>query len=1015
MIADRRRPATEASEHGLDAQLARALREEARIGVVRALAGAAGGLPLTALAGQLGIEVALARRQVRALARLGAVDVSGADGEERAILADTPLGSVLREMFSRASRVAEPQVSLGEAEQSGSQMTLDAVLQQLATGVAIYDEHGELMRMNEAAERLTRRRVEPGESAEDRQRRYAMRQADGSPMTEVESPSGRARRGETFLNLECIVDGMHGQNTHLLTSGVPLLDEHGRRRGAIVVFQDVTEQRRLVQETERQRSLAEAIIDHAPEAIGLWDATDDFRCLRTNAAYLKLLRPEDRERGSIAGIKLGDFFEGETRRRVLDTFERARATGQPVTLDEFPLTFPPNTEIRWYRWSLTPLSGADGKVETLLVSAVEITELVRARESLRYEAARLHAVIAAMPEAVALADERGRFQLTNAAAEELWGRSTPAEIETTEYADVFECVTPEGQPLQSEELPLPRALAGETVIGQELIYLQPNGRRISLLCNAAPVYEPETQAFLGGVVVFQDVTEQRRLERDEARQRALAEGIVAGAPVGIALYDATDEFRCVRHNAEFLALTGPEFRQRGTIVGIPLNDLFGEDSRARVREIYERVRETGAPLTIDEFPAMLQPESEPRWYRWSLTPLRDEHGTIAALLNSAIEITELVRSREQSRRHAATLQAVIKAMPEAVAVTDPLGRLLLNNAAAEALWGPVSSDRTGPRGPVFVGEAHTPEGAPLRESDLPLERAQAGETLIGLEIVLGEYSAEQRSLLCSAAPVFMEETGQRLGSVLICQDITQMKALERQRDDFLSIAAHELRTPLTSILGTLHVMHKQLERAIEGAAIDTPTLLRAVTRISGQAQRINKLVGDLLDTTRIYGGQLPLTLEPTNFGALVHGAVADKLVAYPRRAIPVTLPEGELVVQGDATRLMQVLDNLLTNALKYSTEDQPVEALVVVEGSSLHLAITDHGPGIAPEYQGELFQRFYRVPGVQVRTGSGVGLGLGLYITRTIVERHGGQVWVESAPGLGSTFHVRLPLAVASS
>jgi signal transduction histidine kinase len=245
-----------------------------------------------------------------------------------------------------------------------------------------------------------------------------------------------------------------------------------------------------------------------------------------------------------------------------------------------------------------------------------------------------------------------------------------------------------------------------------------------------------------------------------------------------------------------------------------------------------------------------------------------------------------------------------------------------------------------------------------------------------------------------------------------------LREANRRMEEFLGLASHELRTPLTSIRGSLQIMQRRLDRALEAedrrdaadAALGrlSPLLDRAIA----QTGVLNSLVGDLLDVSLIQAGQLRLHLAPLDLLGLVRQVVEDQRELALGRAITLELPPlAGLTVRADAERLAQVLTNYLDNALKYSTEDQPVSVGVEVEASTARVWVRDGGPGVKAADQRRIWERFHRVEGVGHRFGSSVGLGLGLYISRTIVERHQGQVGVESAPGAGATFWFTLPLS----
>jgi signal transduction histidine kinase len=175
---------------------------------------------------------------------------------------------------------------------------------------------------------------------------------------------------------------------------------------------------------------------------------------------------------------------------------------------------------------------------------------------------------------------------------------------------------------------------------------------------------------------------------------------------------------------------------------------------------------------------------------------------------------------------------------------------------------------------------------------------------------------------------------------------------------------------------------------------------------------LTRLVNDLLDDSRIQGHRLELRLEPCDLAAIVHEAVEEHRQAAPTRTIRLDVSQGEAVpVIADADRIRQVIINYLTNALTYSRPDQPIDVGLRADGGMARVWVHDEGPGVPAADQDRIWERAYQVTGLKPQSGSHVGLGLGLYISRSIVEHHQGQVGVESTPGHGATFWFTLPLA----
>jgi signal transduction histidine kinase len=185
----------------------------------------------------------------------------------------------------------------------------------------------------------------------------------------------------------------------------------------------------------------------------------------------------------------------------------------------------------------------------------------------------------------------------------------------------------------------------------------------------------------------------------------------------------------------------------------------------------------------------------------------------------------------------------------------------------------------------------------------------------------------------------------------------------------------------------------------------------AIADSEASVHRLTRLVDDLLDDSRIRDGCLALQLGPAELGAIVRDAVEEQRALAPQRTIQLDLPAAPVPILADALRIRQVVTNYLTNALKYSREDQPIAVGLEVEGAVARVWVRDEGIGVPASEQAHVWERFYRIEGASVQSGSGVGLGIGLHISQSIVEGHHGQVGVVSALGQGSTFWFTLPMS----
>jgi signal transduction histidine kinase len=246
-----------------------------------------------------------------------------------------------------------------------------------------------------------------------------------------------------------------------------------------------------------------------------------------------------------------------------------------------------------------------------------------------------------------------------------------------------------------------------------------------------------------------------------------------------------------------------------------------------------------------------------------------------------------------------------------------------------------------------------------------------------------------------------------------------LREANRRMEEFLGIASHELRTPLTTIKANVQLAKRRLKALMPPGQTDSSTekaglAAEMLVRAERQINVLNRLVGDMIDISRIKTGKLQVHLrqEPYNLCSIVQEVTQEQRKANAARIIHMTLPASEKVaVVADPDRIGQVLTNYLTNALKYSPADKPVGVDLLVEDHNARVVVRDEGQGLSLQEQQQVWQCFYQARDVTVLSGSGVGLGLGLHISQTIVELHQGQVGVESVVGQGSTFWFTLPLA----
>jgi signal transduction histidine kinase len=369
--------------------------------------------------------------------------------------------------------------------------------------------------------------------------------------------------------------------------------------------------------------------------------------------------------------------------------------------------------------------------------------------------------------------------------------------------------------------------------------------------------------------------------------------------------------------------------------------------------------------------------------------------------SAAIALQRVTLESERGRRF---LEQLIETAPIAIAILKgPTHEYVARNARYQNLF-PVAVDQEGtlaavdglvnPDTVLRAADEVYATGAPAMLTDCELRPSS-------------EATIQEPRYITIALARYGDAEGVLLVAVETTDEVLLRHRSEREKDEFLSTAAHELKTPLAALL----LATQMVERMLARGPIDPARLERTVANISTQVGRASRLIADLLDVSRIRAGSLQLRIDVVDLLDLVNAAVEQQRDALPEGSghqITFVRPEdgAPIVVPGDESRLDQVFTNLLSNAVKYSPRGGLIEVRVTRRGSDVVVAVADHGMGIPESDRESVFAPFGRTAEAQQ---SGVeGTGLGLYITRRIVEAHGGTIAVTDTPGGGATFVVSL-------
>lgn len=378
-----------------------------------------------------------------------------------------------------------------------------------------------------------------------------------------------------------------------------------------------------------------------------------------------------------------------------------------------------------------------------------------------------------------------------------------------------------------------------------------------------------------------------------------------------------------------------------------------------------------------------------------------ERQLLAAFADQAAIAVSNARIYQSAVRERQQFEAIIEQSADGVMIVDGRWRITTFNRAMEQLSGWSREEAIG-RPCAEVLAIKNAQGVNICLVDCPLQRRPIDQNPI-IEGWVEGRDGRRRYVQSRYAPQ-RGPLGELVGAIANVRDVTERKIEEEMQSTFFSVISHELKTPVSIIKGYAETL------ARTDATWDAATIADALQIIIEESDRLASQIQDLLDASRLQAGGLRLEMSDWGIQQLA-AQVAERFApqAGERFTFELRIPADLPAVHADHERVREVLENLVSNAVKYSPEGGTIRISARIDGDRAVVSVADQGIGIAPDEQRKLFRRFYRVDNRLKRTTQGAGLGL--FLARAIVEAHGGRIWVESQPGRGSRFSFTLPLA----
>ena len=656
------------------------------------------------------------------------------------------------------------------------------------------------------------------------------------------------------------------------------------------------------------------------------------------------------------------------------------------------------------------------------------------------------------PIGLAFVDREFRYQQVNEALAKLNGRSIEAHLGRS-VRELFPHVAAQWIECWQQIL-----ATGEPVIDLELSYTPPDGAPLYALVSYYPV-RANDESILGIGIVVLDITERRRAEQErqellererEARARAeqsqaLLDGLLANAPVGISFFDTDLRYLMISESLAALNLYPPAAH-----LGHTVEEMAGY-AAPMVIPVMQSVLERGIAQVIEvSHTTPAQPNQIGHWLL-TLYPLRRADGSAIGVGGVRVSITDRKRVEERQRYlvevsrlladsfdYHTTLNQVAQFMVphfadwfviellneqqtlDIITIAHTSPDLVAQAREARTRWPIDMASNQSVVRVLRTGTAvHWPEvsdallaEAARDDEELALMRGMAMQSTMLVPLVtrgqivgvMSFVSTNPTRRYIHADLVLAEEIARRCAQAIDNARLFQAaRDAVAVRDAFLSTAAHELRTPLTTLLGQAQLAQRRLEQHPAVSERER----RPVQIVVDQASRLRRMIGEMLDLSRLESGQFSLSNDLVDLADLVMRVVESVQPVFASHQLRTNIIARSQII-GDAMRLEQVLQNLLSNAVKYSPNASVIDIRLDRHGEMARIAIRDYGIGIAADAIPQLFQRFYRAPNTEQQGISGIGVGL--YVVQEIIALHHGTVSVESVEGQGSTFTLMLPV-----
>jgi PAS domain S-box-containing protein len=747
-----------------------------------------------------------------------------------------------------------------------------------------------------------------------------------------------------------------------------------------------------LQQTE---DLYRTLIEESPVAIGLFAGTDLVITVANKALVALFGKPTD-----IQKKPLLEALPELKKQPVFKTINNVYNTGVAYEgdMDKLNLTRGDKQQTFYFKLSIQPLTGADGKTWGITITFIDVTELALSRKHLadsadaRNEQTKLLSLIEHSADCIMLADTDSNITYVNTAGRVMVG------LKNDEYLNKknIEFLMPDDIHKVQDTIYKTIEKTGRWSGNINYRHFK-TGEAIPVHATSILVNDPVTGKSLGRVGIARDLRREIADKKALTDSEHLLQNITTAAP--ISLWMADQDGNITYANKTWMEWTGYTLEET---LGVGwLNAILPAD-RKRAADRFMSDLEARRAYEVNF--RIVSKTGTIRWCIATGNPQYGSDGAFKGYVGACTDVTEktlaeqqLFLKNEELNDQIKQFEFVTSFMPVQLWTATINGELDYVNQRTIDFFGTARENITGP---AWILHVHPDD----RDNciDTWTHSLQTGN-LYQFEFRLRDKNGEYKWHLARALPFIND--GKIVKWFGTNTDIDEQKQLQRQKDDFLGIASHELKTPVTSIKAYAQVLGAMLTKEGETKKAEM------VTRMDAQVNRLTNLIGDLLDVTKINSGRLQFNKTWFDFNLAIHETVDDLQHTTQRHTLVEEFTPTQKIFS-DKDRISQVITNLITNAIKYSPHSDKIIISTKQDNDEVIVSVKDFGIGIPADKADRVFEQFYRVSGDKQHTFP--GLGLGLYISSEIIKREGGRMWVTSVEGKGSDFCFALPIITPS-